>query len=150
MCGIVGIFSKNQINKSLVESMNNEIQHRGPDSAGTYFEDYVGLAMRRLKVIDIETGNQPIYNEDHSILIFFNGEIYNFIQLREKLVKQKHIFSTNSDTEVIIHGYEEWGISGLLKQLNGMFAFCIYDRNLQRAFFARDRLGEKPFHYYHT
>jgi len=130
--------------------MNNEIQHRGPDSAGTYFEDYVGLAMRRLKVIDIETGNQPIYNEDHSILIFFNGEIYNFIQLREKLVKQKHIFSTNSDTEVIIHGYEEWGISGLLKQLNGMFAFCIYDRNLQRAFFARDRLGEKPFYYYHT
>lgn len=150
MCGIVGIFSKNQVDAKIIEDMNNEILHRGPDSAGTFFENNVGLAMRRLKIIDIETGDQPIYNEDKSKLVILNGEIYNFLLLRTELKKKNHIFKTNSDTEVLIHGYEEWGIAGLLERLNGMYAFCIYDRKIQKAFFARDRLGEKPFYYFHT
>jgi len=150
MCGIVGIFSKKTIDKNLVDEMNSEILHRGPDSSGTYFEGKIGLAMRRLKVIDIESGDQPIYNEDQSKLVVFNGEIYNFFPLRDELLKLNHIFTTNSDTEVIIHGYEEWGIFGLLERLNGMFAFCIFDKKTQKAFFARDRLGEKPFYYYNT
>jgi asparagine synthase (glutamine-hydrolysing) len=147
MCGIVGIFSKTQVDKSIVETMNEAIIHRGPDSDGFYFNEKIGLAMRRLKIIDLSTGDQPIYNEDRSILIIFNGEIYNFQEIRE-LLSEKHLFRTKSDTEVILHGYEEWGIQGILQKLNGMFAFCIYDIKARKAFFARDRIGEKPFYYY--
>ena len=147
MCGITGIFSKKPVDKSTIEAMNREIRHRGPDSDGFFFEAKAGLAMRRLKIIDLSTGDQPIFNEDRTTLIIFNGEIYNFQEIRE-LLNKSHTFRTKSDTEVILHGYEEWGIEGILQKLNGMFAFCIYDIEKRKAFFARDRIGEKPFYYY--
>ncbi|MFZ2976079.1 MAG: asparagine synthase (glutamine-hydrolyzing) [Candidatus Moraniibacteriota bacterium] len=149
MCGIVGIVSKNKIEKSEIEKMNDEIFHRGPDSAGFFVEDKIALAMRRLKIIDISGGDQPIYNENGNIIVFFNGEIYNFKNVREELFRGGHIFGTKSDTEVLVHGYEEWGIDGLLEKIEGMFVFAIYDKRKNKIFIARDRFGEKPL-YYHT
>jgi asparagine synthase (glutamine-hydrolysing) len=149
MCGIVGFFSKNGVDADIIRAMNNEIRHRGPDNDGFYFEPSIGLGMRRLKVIDLESGDQPKTNEDGTIIVIFNGEIYNYLPLREELSDKGHIFTTKSDTEVLIHGFEEWGIQGLLTRINGMFAFCIYDKKNMKAFFARDRLGEKPFYYFH-
>jgi asparagine synthase (glutamine-hydrolysing) len=126
--------------------MNDSLMHRGPDGGGFFTAPGIGLGHRRLSIIDLEGGDQPIYNEDNSIVIVFNGEIYNYRELREDLIAKGHAFKTHSDTEVIVHLYEEEGTDCVLK-LNGMFAFAIWDKNKQRLFCARDRFGEKPFYY---
>ncbi len=148
MCGIAGKlnFNDKPVSRDLVSSMRDAIRHRGPDDKGNYFGESVGLGHRRLSIIDLAGGHQPIANEDDTIWIVFNGEIYNFPELRDRLIAQGHIFKTNSDTEVIIHLYEEYGVD-CLQYLNGMFAFAIWDENRRRLFLARDRLGKKPLVY---
>jgi asparagine synthase (glutamine-hydrolysing) len=126
--------------------MNQTLSHRGPDDEGYHVEGSVGLGQRRLSIIDLSTGKQPIYNEDRSICIVFNGEIYNFKVLRDQLQQKDHIFTTNTDTEAIVHAYEEWG-EKCLQELRGMFAFAIWDFRLEQLFLARDRLGIKPLYY---
>lgn len=149
MCGIDGIFSNDLVEEKVIKSMNQCLVHRGPHSDGFFFENNVGLAMRRLKIIDLETGDQPIFNETKDVTVVFNGEIYNFESLRNDLVRKGHIFKSRTDTEILVHGYEEWGIDELLSRLNGMFAFCIYDMKKKKIYLARDRMGEKPLYYYH-
>ncbi len=147
MCGIAGFVGSE--NNNLLHAMADAIRHRGPDGEGYFYcpVNGVGLAHRRLSITDIEGGHQPMWNEDNSVGIVFNGEIYNHMELRRELLLNGHIFKTDhSDTEVLIHGYEEWG-TDLLIRLNGMFAFCIYDQNRKRLFFARDRFGKKPLYY---
>lgn len=147
MCGITGFFGNHQqFNKVLLEKMNQSIYHRGPDGEGYHFEQGVGLAMRRLSIIDLEGGNQPIYNEDNSICVVFNGEIYNYQALRETLIAQGHQFSSHSDTEVIVHLYEEVGIK-FVDQLQGMFAIALWDSNIKKGYVFRDRLGIKPLYW---
>lgn len=149
MCGIVG-FVSNQNKKEkekIIRKMATRINHRGPDSEGYYVSDKVALGFKRLSIIDLKGGSQPIYNEDDSKAIIFNGEIYNFQELRSKLEKKGHKFKTNADTEVILHGYEEYG-SKILDKLRGMFAFVIWDINKNEMFGARDNFGIKPFYYY--
>lgn len=151
MCGICGLlYSEGQgpVERGLLERMNGSILHRGPDSAGYFLAGPVGMAMRRLAIIDLSGGEQPIFNEDGSIAIVFNGEIYNFGALRAELERYGHRFATGSDTEVIVHAYEQWG-DGLLPRLNGMFAFAIWDARQRRLLIARDRMGEKPL-YWHS
>jgi len=150
MCGINGILSKELIDPKIVKEMTCSLIHRGPHSEGFFDDDGVSLGMRRLEVIDLETGNQPIFNEDKSIVAVYNGEIYNFESLRDDLKKKNHTFTTKTDTEILVHGYEEWGIDELLSRLNGMFAFCIYDKNRKKIYLSRDRLGEKPFYYFYN
>ena len=147
MCGINGIISKNKNKDKLIKQMNDRIIHRGPNAEGVYVDEDVALGQRRLSIIDLSGGNQPIYNEDESILIIFNGEIYNYKDLKKDLTKYK--FKTESDTEVILHGYEEWG-TNVVSKLRGMFAFCIYDKNKNKLFIARDHFGIKPLYYYQT
>jgi asparagine synthase (glutamine-hydrolysing) len=127
--------------------MNQEISHRGPDDAGTLIFDAAGLAMRRLSIIDVKTGHQPLSNEDGSVWIIFNGEIYNHVDLRQKMLQRGHTYSTHSDTESIVHLYEEYG-RDCVKHLRGMFAFAIWDKRRRMLFAARDRLGIKPFYYH--
>lgn len=150
MCGIDGLFSKTIVEENTVKGMTSCLVHRGPHAEGFFCDDHVSLGMRRLKVIDLDTGNQPIFNEVENIIVIFNGEIYNFHSLREDLVRKNHIFRSKTDTEVLVHGYEEWGISELLSRLNGMFAFCIYDKKKNKIYIARDRLGEKPLYYFYN
>lgn len=149
MCGINGIISSEQ-NKRLVgkiEKMNNAIIHRGPDQDGFFnHNDEIFMAMRRLSIIDLSTGKQPISNDDDTIHIVFNGEIYNYIDLRQKLISQGVNFKTNSDTEVVLKMYEHYG-KDFLRELDGMFAFSIYDKNLNSVLIARDFFGEKPLYY---
>lgn len=148
MCGITGIVSKIKDKEKLIHQMNERIIHRGPDAEGIFVDDYVALGQRRLSIIDLtDNGNQPIYNEDKSILVMFNGEIYNYQVLKVELEELGHVFGTNTDTEVLVHGYEEWGYD-LLSKLRGMFAFCIYDTNKGKLFIARDHFGVKPLYYY--
>jgi len=149
MCGICGKFSKNGTNVSIdeLERMCNVIIHRGPDDAGYYLSGHTGLGMRRLKIIDLETGHQPIHNEDKTIWVVLNGEIYNFKELRLELEEKGHRFYTKSDTEVIVHLYEEYGEQTPI-YLNGMFCFAIWDTKLHQLFIARDRLGVKQVNYY--
>ncbi|MCS6862958.1 MAG: asparagine synthase (glutamine-hydrolyzing), partial [Abditibacteriales bacterium] len=130
----------------LLRRMNDAMTHRGPDDAGYAFSGPVGLAMRRLSIIDLTTGHQPIYNEDRTACIVFNGEIYNYRDLRPLLENQGHRFQTNTDTEVILHLYEQYG-TDCVQHLNGMFAFAIWDERQRRLFIARDRLGKKPLYY---
>jgi asparagine synthase (glutamine-hydrolysing) len=149
MCGICGIFhfaSHQRVDESALLQMNAQITHRGPDDAGTFLGAGAGLAMRRLSVIDLKTGHQPLSNEDGSLWIVFNGEIYNHAELRQKLISGGHTFRTGSDTESIIHLYEEYG-QDCVQHLRGMFAFAIWDRVRHTLFAARDRLGIKPFYY---
>ncbi len=148
MCGICGLINSNQrdIDSEELLSMTRILAHRGPDDEGTFIDKNVGLGVRRLKVIDLETGHQPIHNEDESIWIVFNGEIYNYKELRQKLEKRGHSFYTKTDTEVIIHLYEEKGADCVL-DLNGMFAFCLWDKRKKTLILARDRLGIKPLYY---
>jgi asparagine synthase (glutamine-hydrolysing) len=148
MCGICGIFRLNggHIDPVLLDKMTSIMHHRGPDGSGSYISDGIGLGHRRLSIIDLEGGGQPISNEDDSLQIVFNGEIYNFIELAAQLKKKGHIFKTNSDTEVIIHAYEEWGID-CVNRFNGMFAFALWDSILRRLLLARDHLGVKPLYY---
>lgn len=143
MCGIAGYVSKKPT-KEILKRMTDRIIHRGPDSEGFYLDDNVALGHRRLSIIDLEGGDQPIYNEDNSKVIVFNGEIYNYKELKEEL--KDHTFKTNSDTEVILHGYEKWGID-VTKKLRGMFAFAIWDKNDKSLFLARDHFGIKPLYY---
>jgi asparagine synthase (glutamine-hydrolysing) len=149
MCGICGIATQKQIpiDVERLKRMNNALIHRGPDSEGFYQEPGIGLAMRRLKVIDLSTGDQPMTNEDRTIWVVFNGEIYNFHLLREQLINQGHQFRSHSDTECIVHLYEQYGVS-FLKYLRGMFAIALWDANKKRLFLARDRFGKKPLYYF--
>lgn len=148
MCGIVGFIDRmNQNDKSkTLEEMMNTIVHRGPSSSGEFIDEGAAIGFRRLSIIDLEGGDQPIFNEDKSKLITFNGEIYNFRELREDLIAKGHNFTTHADTEVLLHGYEEYGVE-LLQKLRGMFAFVIWDREKQELFGARDHFGIKPLYY---
>lgn len=146
MCGIAGVFDikmRRAVEKSTIDKMCDCIQHRGPDDSGVFIDRSIGLGMRRLAIIDVSEGKQPIPNEDHTVWIVFNGEIYNHKILRKILKEKGHCFTTDSDTEVILHLYEEEG-PGCLESLQGMFAFAIWDKNRNRLFIARDRLGIKP------
>ena len=148
MCGIVAFYDP-EINEkqAVIGKMMETIKHRGPSSDGFYTNDQVALGFRRLSIIDLRGGSQPIYNEDKTRAIIFNGEIYNFKPLREELIKAGHTFSTKADTEVLLHGYEEWGMDGLLKRVRGMFAFLIWDDNNKTLYGARDFFGIKPMYY---
>jgi asparagine synthase (glutamine-hydrolysing) len=148
MCGIVGIVNNGErpIDRALLERMNQRIKHRGPDEEGFYIKENVGLAMRRLSIIDLAGGQQPIHNQDKTKWIVFNGEIYNYRELRKYLEKDGARFYTHSDTEVILHLYERLG-SDCLEQLRGMFAFAIWDERKKELFLARDRVGKKPLLY---
>src|SRR5262245_55637826 len=148
MCGIVGIVRNDgkPVDEQLLSRMNNAIRHRGPDEDGFYVNGPVGLAMRRLSIIDLKGGQQPIHNQDKSAWIVFNGEIYNYLELRERLEKLGHTFYTNSDTEAIIHAYDRYG-EDCPKHLRGMFAFAIWNNRTQELFLARDRVGKKPLLY---
>lgn len=148
MCGICGIFdlAGNPVRPDTLARMNNTMRHRGPDGQGELVDREVGLGHRRLSIIDVGGGGQPIGNEDGSIQIVFNGEIYNFVELREDLESLGHRFKTKSDTEVIVHAYEQWG-RDCVKRLNGMFAFAIWDSSKREVFLARDHLGIKPLYY---
>jgi asparagine synthase (glutamine-hydrolysing) len=150
MCGICGSISLNGAPGTapdVLEKMNTALTHRGPDDAGQMTDGPVALAMRRLSIIDLAGGHQPIWNEDNSLCIVFNGEIYNFLDLRPTLEARGHQFKTRSDTEVILHAFEEWG-ADCLKKFNGMFAFAIWNRKTQELFVARDAIGEKPLYYF--
>jgi asparagine synthase (glutamine-hydrolysing) len=148
MCGIAGIaeLSPTNNNESRVLRMCGTIVHRGPDGDGYFTAPGVALGMRRLAVIDVAGGNQPVFNEDRSVVTVFNGEIYNYRELRRELASAGHRFATQSDTEVIVHGYEEWG-TGVLERLNGMFAIALFDRRTERLLLARDHAGIKPLYY---
>jgi len=149
MCGIAGIFdisAKRAIKPDVLNNMNQVQFHRGPDEGGTYFDTGIGLAHRRLSIIDLSTGQQPLFNHDQSVCIVFNGEIYNFKTLTSQLKAKGYIFKTHSDTETIVHAWEEWG-ENCVEHLRGMFAFAIYDKNKDQLFMARDRLGIKPLFY---
>ena len=150
MCGIAGVAAFNNlptVTHDKLNSMVNTLYHRGPDESGMDIHDSVALGMRRLSIIDLSGGSQPIYNEDRSIWTVFNGEIYNFPDLRNILRAKGHIFKTNTDTEVIVHGYEEYG-SDFPKYLNGMFAIALHDIKRKRFILVRDHLGIKPLYYY--
>ena len=152
MCGITGLITKNPLKSSDIEilnNMNSTLYHRGPDSMGFYRDTNIALAMRRLKIIDLTGGDQPISNEDESLILIANGEIYNYIELREELEKRGHKFKTHSDCETILHLYEESG-EECLKDLRGMFAFALFDKRKGRLFVARDRMSEKPLYYYRS
>ncbi len=146
MCGFVGYINKEKDKKDNIKKMADLIAHRGPDSEGYYTDENIALGFRRLSIIDLNNGSQPIYNEDKSKVIIFNGEIYNFEPLRKDLIKKGHTFTTKTDTEVILHGYEEYG-EKILDKLRGMFAFVIYDKNTKELFAARDFYGIKPLYY---
>jgi len=147
MCGFVGFVDKSKNKKKIIKDMADIIVHRGPDSDGYYVGDNCALGFRRLSIIDLAGGTQPIYNEKNDMVIVFNGEIYNYREIREELLNEGHVFKTESDTEVLIHGYEEWK-EKLLDKLRGMFAFVIYDIKDNCLFGARDFYGIKPLYYY--
>ena len=149
MCGIAGYLNPKGVGESDLRKMNHALQHRGPDDMGIFVdsERVVGLGHRRLSIIDLEGGRQPMSNEDNTVWITFNGEIYNFQEIKKEL-KERHHFKTKSDTEVILHLYEEIG-EDCVKHLRGMFSFAIYDFQRKRLFIARDHLGQKPLYYYH-
>lgn len=149
MCGIVGLFDMRggrEIDHSRLHRMNETQFHRGPVEGGLHVEPGLGFGHRRLSIIDLSSGQQPLFNEDHSVVVVFNGEIYNFRQLMDELIALGHAFRTRCDTEVIVHGWEQWG-EGVVHRLRGMFAFAVWDRNKQTLFMARDHMGVKPMHY---
>jgi asparagine synthase (glutamine-hydrolysing) len=149
MCGIAGIVdlqASRPIDRTLLHRMNESLQHRGPDDSGLHIEPGVGLGHRRLAIIDRAGGQQPLANEDQSVIVVYNGEIYNFQTLTQTLINAGHVFRTHGDTEVIVHAWEEWG-ERCVEYFRGMFAFALWDRRQQRLFLARDRLGIKPLHY---
>jgi asparagine synthase (glutamine-hydrolysing) len=150
MCGICGIVSfqnREILNDDLLRRMNQSLVHRGPDDQGYYRDNFAALAMRRLSIIDLETGQQPISNEDGSIWVIFNGEIYNYQEIRDQLEAKGHRFKTHSDTEVIVHAYEEYG-TDCVRHFNGMFAIAIWERAPRRLVLIRDRIGIKPLYYW--
>ena len=149
MCGIAGIFDVRgtaEIDRAALARMNDAQFHRGPDESDVHVEPGLGFAHRRLSIIDLATGQQPLFNEDHSVVVIFNGEIYNFQELVPELKALGHVFRTHSDTEVIVHAWEQWG-EDCVKRFRGMFAFALWDRNRETLFLARDRLAVKPLYY---
>ena len=149
MCGISGIYhynSSGQVNGELLKKMTDCLFHRGPDDSDYYIDKSIGLGHRRLSIIDLSTGNQPMYSADKSIALVFNGEIYNYVELKKELETLNHQFVTNSDTEVIIHAYEQWG-KDCQKKFNGMWAFALWDSSKKELLISRDRIGEKPLFY---
>lgn len=149
MCGIVGKYNfgnKEPVGEDLIRKMCSQIVHRGPDDEGIYVKDSIGLGMRRLSIIDLGSGHQPIFNEDRSVVIVYNGEAYNFLELKEKLQKKGHQFYTQTDTEVLVHAYEEYG-TDFIKEIRGMFALALWDENRKILILARDRMGKKPLYY---
>ena len=149
MCGFVAIFdtrAAREIDRAVLHAMNESQFHRGPDEGGVHVEPGIGLGHRRLSIIDLASGQQPLANENGTVVVAYNGEIYNFSELAEELKATGHIFRTHCDTEVIVHGWEEWG-EKCVERFRGMFAFALWDRNAQVFFAARDRLGIKPLHY---
>ena len=147
MCGIVGFYGEQKNKEQVIKKMADRIIHRGPDGEGYYTDENIALGHRRLSIIDIGGGAQPMYTEDKKLVVVFNGEIYNYLELREELKEKDYKFQSNSDTEVLLHGYREWG-DELPKKLRGMFAFAIWDIEEKRLFCARDHFGIKPFYYY--
>ena len=147
MCGFTGFVGQTDNREQVLENMMNTIIHRGPDSSGSFLDEDAALGFRRLSIIDIgESGDQPLYNEDKTMVLTFNGEIYNYPELREELIAAGHIFTTHTDSETLLHGYEEWG-EALVDRLRGMYAFVIWDKNKKKLFGARDMFGIKPFYY---
>jgi asparagine synthase (glutamine-hydrolysing) len=149
MCGITGIFDirgKREIDRAQLQRMNESQHHRGPDEGSVHVEPGLGLGHRRLAIIDVSTGQQPLFSEDGSVVVIFNGEIYNYQDLIPELIALGHVFRTKSDTEVIVHAWESWG-EDCVNRFRGMFAFALWDRNRETLFLARDRLGVKPLHY---
>lgn len=146
MCGFTGFTNRIQDDGAVLGAMMNRIIHRGPDSSGQYIDGDIALGFRRLSIIDLAEGDQPMFNEDKTLVLTFNGEIYNFKELRAELTAAGHVFANNSDSEVLLHGYEQWG-TGLLERLRGMYAFVIFDRRDKSLFGARDIFGIKPFYY---
>lgn len=148
MCGIAGMVLPlgRQVDPTLLQRMNRTLMHRGPDGEGSFVGDNVGLAHRRLSIIDLEAGGQPIFNEDESVVVVYNGEIYNYQELTTQLVAAGHVFRTHSDTETLVHLYEQYGIE-MLSRLRGMFAFALYDRRRRVLYLVRDRFGIKPCYY---
>ena len=149
MCGIVGVFDvaeRRPVDRALLARMNDTLFHRGPDGDGFCIEPGIGLAHRRLSIIDVAGGKQPIYNEDGSVAVTYNGEIFNYQELITELTARGHRFRTRCDTEVIVHAWEEWGEKSV-ERFRGQFAFALWDRSRQSVFLARDRLGIKPLFY---
>jgi len=149
MCGIAGILANSgisELEKARLKQMADVLAHRGPDGEGFYFDRSIGLAHRRLSIIDLEGGKQPLSNEDGTVWVTFNGEIYNYLELREQLIHKGHKFATSSDTEVIVHLYEEKG-DDFVSNLRGMFAIALWDAGKKRLVLTRDRLGKKPLFY---
>ena len=146
MCGIFGFSGFEE--PDLLRRMADVLRHRGPDAEGSFRHGRFSMGMRRLSIIDLEGGDQPIFNEDRTLAVCFNGEIYNYVELREELEARGHRFATRSDTEVIVHAWEQWGEDSLAR-LNGMFAFALYDQAREALFIARDRAGQKPLYYHH-
>ncbi len=149
MCGVAGIFDlggKREFSRELIESMNERQFHRGPDEGGLHLEPGVALAHRRLSIIDLSSGQQPMFSGDGNLCLVYNGEIYNFIDLASQLKAKGYEFRTRCDTEVILYAWQEWG-EACVERFRGMFAFALYDRRAQSLFIARDRLGIKPLYY---
>ncbi len=149
MCGIAGIFDvagRRPIDETLVVAMRDAVRHRGPDGEGIHLEPGVGLGHRRLSIIDVAGGQQPLGNEDGSVVVIYNGEIYNYQGLIDELRARGHVFRTHCDTEVVVHAWEEWGEASV-ERFNGMFAYALWDRNRRKGFLARDRVGIKPLYY---
>src|SRR5215470_107645 len=147
MCGICGIATtRRAVDPDRLAAMSGTLTHRGPDSDGMFVDGGVGLAARRLSIIDLDTGDQPIANEDGTVVVVQNGELYNYEELTHKLVRAGHRFRTHGDTEVLVHAYEEWG-PRFVERLRGMFAVAIWDSRRRRLVLARDRFGIKPLYY---
>ena len=146
MCGLCGFSGRIDNGEAVITNMMNRILHRGPDSEGMYIDENIHIGYRRLSIIDLAGGDQPMYNEDRTIVLAFNGEIYNYQALREELTEKGHVFASNSDSETILHGYEEYG-EGVVNKLRGMFAFVVYNIETGELFAARDYFGIKPFYY---
>ncbi len=151
MCGFAGFIDNLDVDKkkTVIKEMSDSIAHRGPDGEGFFIDERIAMGFRRLSIIDLETGGQPLFNEDKSVVLNFNGEIYNYKELRQDLIEKGHVFSCNADSEVILHGYEEYG-ADVVNKLRGMFAFVIWNSTTGELFGARDPFGIKPFYYYNT
>ena len=149
MCGLAGIFDttgRRAIDRAILTRMTDSLAHRGPDGRGEHVAQGIGLGHRRLSIIDVGGGKQPLYNEDGQVAVVFNGEIYNFAELAAELEAAGHVFRTHSDTEVIVHAWEQWG-EAAVKRFRGMFAFALWDQTSETLFLARDQLGKKPLYY---
>src|SRR3989338_1129729 len=146
ICGYIHLDRAKRVSQYILKNMMDTLANRGPDYEGAYLKDNVALGHRRLSIIDLESGHQPMANEDGSIIIVYNGEVYNFLSLKAELTRIGHKFRTHSDTEVIIHAYEEYG-DDCVNRFNGMFAFAIWDSRAKRLFLARDKFGKKPLYY---